>query len=1675
MKNIFTLVVVFLYLQVGAQMRGTEWLNYSANYYKFPVYKDGFYQLDSAVLAQAFNLSATNSQDFKLFIRGKEVRLYVNDGGDNLIHGNDFIQFYAEPNTTEIDSLIYRKDIQYLPNPYRPLFNDTIYAFLTLNNASPNLRYAVNADTLAAGTTTAAYVYRNLSSAYFNASGWYSINGYNIEDFYNGEVSDPNYTQIEAKGINFLKGVTLTTTLNPNIYNVNPNLPVYLTTVFSGNSRQSGAFPDHQIRFSYRNTTSADVILFDTTFYGYVGAKKQFTLSAGDLLASTLFSITSVAAPSFTFDNYTLLNYLNVYHPMQLNLSGLSTLKFTAFTGNSSQPTLLQFSNFSNFGGNPLVYDLSNGKVLSPVYSGNSIRFNLSIGSGNPVCALSAGGNVINVSSLKPVNGSGKFNRYTSTGTRKVLAIIYPDKLSASALQYATYRNSMAGGNYEVITAPIESLYEQFAYGINKHPLAIRNFAHYLKDSLANPVSAIFIIGKGIAQKDLFNPQQAENLVPAYGVPSSDHLYTSALDNNDYYYPQIPIGRLAVLTNSDVVNYLEKVQQHEQSGNAAWKKNVLHFVGGDDEVLNARLKQFMDGYKMVLQDTLFGASVSTFMKNTSAPIFTEISDTIRRMIDNGCSIMNFFGHGSEQGFDQAIDDPNVYNNAGRYPIIIANSCYSGNVFSFNSISVSERFVNSKQKGSIGFIATSSYGFDTGLDNFTRGFTRAIAQTHYGKPLGEIMKEAARLNSLAGDQTTPFVGMEMCLNGDPALLVNVGPLPDYQIKNNQVLFDTKSRSDSIRISVIIKNPNKAIKDSVWLRITRFFPNNDSLVIRKNIVTPLNVDTVHTSVFLDFDRGIGLNKFKVTIDDVQKIAELDETNNSTIGTVDLLVPGGDILPVIPHRFAIVPKSNQLILKASTSDPFAPKANYRLQLDTAASFAAPISQTVITSAGGVIEWPVSLLPGDSIVYYWRVSRDSISESQKFIWRESSFQTIGDKTGWGQSRFPQFKDNFYQYVSYDKPAGKFVFRNTKNSVSSRVAVFPTIHISYINSFYNTLALDLWSPSFNGWNIAVFDSASAKPWRAVTTNTPFGGMGVYGNCVGNSGDRWVFSFGPLGDCQPNMTNWRQDLENFLNIIPNNSYVLAYSTPFVPPYANYSSYNNSLYTAFEKFGVSKIRNTADTLAYTFFGRKGMAIGSAHELVGTNKSSILYLFDTLSTAWNNGFVASPAIGPAKKWSSLYWRVRSTDSQPGDSTRLKLLGIRANGSIDTLFTLPQDSTDIVNLANRIDANLYPSIQLLAAMSDDKNKTSPQLSYWRVYYEPAPECAINPLKGFKAVNDSLQEGDLAEFRVPIENISNTNFNDSLVITYWLEDQNRNKTPLKERYIQPALKAGDVWIDTLRVNSYSFVGDNQLWMYVNNTTHPRYQNEQESFNNIAKFDFAVSKDKTNPLLDVTFDGIRILNGDIVSAKPTIVISLKDENKFLALNDTAAFSVWLSAPGSSTRNRVYFSDVLQFTPAQLPKNSAVLTYKPVFQTDGTYQLMVQARDRSSNKAGSNEYAVEFEINSKPGITQVLNYPNPFTTNTKFVFTLTGSEIPEVFTIQIMTITGKVVREITRDELGPLHIGRNITEYGWDGRDNFGDRLANGVYLYRVITRLNGQSMDTNASGADKFFVKDIGKMVLLR
>ena len=387
-----------------------------------------------------------------------------------------------------------------------------------------------------------------------------------------------------------------------------------------------------------------------------------------------------------------------------------------------------------------------------------------------------------------------------------------------------------------------------------------------------------------------------------------------------------------------------------------------------------------------------------------------------------------------------------------------------------------------------------------------------------------------------------------------------------------------------------------------------------------------------------------------------------------------------------------------------------------------------------------------------------------------------------------------------------------------------------------------------------------------------------------------------------------------------------------------------------------------------------------------------------------------------------------------------------------------------------------------------TPAQVDRWHVLFDKVPEAAIDGTNGYvflPSSNDSLQEGVEMAFAVDIKNISDLPM-DSMLVHYWVTDKNQVKHPITYMR-QDSLRVGGVLRDTVRFSSNGLAGLNTLWMEVNPYTKGvnnvlKDQPELAHFNNLLQIQFELSEDDINPILDVTFDGDHILNGDIVSPEAEIIISLKDENPFLVMNedaDTTNFGIFLTNP-AGVQKRIPFIDgsgnqVMHWIPADGSNLRFKILYNAKFETGGTYELMVQGSDKSGNLSGKIEYRIKFEVILESSITHLMNYPNPFSTQTRFVFTLTGTQVPEDMIIQIMTVTGRIVREITEDELGFIRIGRNITEYAWDGRDEFGDPLANGVYLYRVKAKINGEDIKHRASGADQHFKKNWGKMYLMR
>ncbi|MFM7510490.1 MAG: FlgD immunoglobulin-like domain containing protein, partial [Bacteroidota bacterium] len=65
--------------------------------------------------------------------------------------------------------------------------------------------------------------------------------------------------------------------------------------------------------------------------------------------------------------------------------------------------------------------------------------------------------------------------------------------------------------------------------------------------------------------------------------------------------------------------------------------------------------------------------------------------------------------------------------------------------------------------------------------------------------------------------------------------------------------------------------------------------------------------------------------------------------------------------------------------------------------------------------------------------------------------------------------------------------------------------------------------------------------------------------------------------------------------------------------------------------------------------------------------------------------------------------------------------------------------------------------------------------------------------------------------------------------------------------------------------------------------------------------------------------------------------------------------------------------------------------------------------------------------------------------------IPSQVQLQIFNSLGQLVRVVRTAELGPLRLGRTVSLFEWDGSDQGGRPLANGVYTCRVIAPVNSE------------------------
>ncbi|MCH2224282.1 MAG: C25 family cysteine peptidase [Crocinitomicaceae bacterium] len=1728
MKSTTTILLLLFisFLTNGfSQTYGNEWIDYNQSYYSFKIVNDGLYRIDYNTLSSAgIPLGTFTPENIQLFGKEQEVPIHLVDGGDNSFDPGDYFIFYAERNDSWLDSSLYL-DSSTIGSPGISLYNDTLQYFFTWNSGNNNLRYAIETDTDFSSYTSSNYILRysekNLTSEY---------NEGEKESDASSSFFVPGEGWGESKSNGVPGGYTGTKpilTQNPYTGADAPNA-IFHALVSSASNAISGIYDNHHLRWRLGSTGAT---LQDTTWKGYKQIQCTQEISPTALTNGNSIFYFDIIDDLGVATDYQQLTYYSIAYPATPYFSGANTFSFQVENNLLESKIRLDLSAVTY--SVPIMIVHGDTPRMVPLQSNGSFHSTLipnSANSTNQFVFFADSSLISDVSTLTPVNETGSFTDFLSipSGIDSALLMIYHEKLQVASTNYAIYRESPSGGNYNTILANVEELYQQFGGGIEKHINGIRRFAHFIYNNSAQKPAGLFLMGKGLREATTnfvgndgpgtrFDPSRFhQSLLPSFGHPSSDICITSNLEGPLKWTPLISTGRISARTNDELQVYLDKVIEYEaaqdpssiyNSAEKDWQKQVIHFTGGSDLADQLSFQSIMNNLENKITDSLVGANVTRLYKTSSNPLDPAILNSITDRISNGVSLISYLGHfvTSSSGFEINLDNPTYWNNQGKYPLMLVNSCYNGNIFQLSNSS-SEDFVQAPNSGAIGYISSVYIGFLGDLYQYSSEFYDQLGIHNYGKSLGYQMQETIRKLETAGSSSLnrESTCTQVLLNGDPMISLNTHENPEIEITPSSVYFTPSELDltvDSIEMHIALTNLGHSITSEFSLEVVRNFPSSSVDSVYIFVIDGLHYkDTFSFKMPLQPNIGVGFNEFTISVDLPTVIPEqYDELGNNTL-TTTLFINVDGIAPVVPYDFAVVP-DDSVTVKASTINPIADYNTYLFELDTTDTFDSPeFRHTTISGYGGVkevnpSEWlnssnmPFPLVCEDSGVYFWRVAVDDPAP----VWTEFSFQRINGKKGWGQDHFFQFKKNDFLGIDYERPLRQRAFLDP---ITRKMSCF-VYNQANSSSQYNDTRWEInneiqeYSPCTTvipQIQVAVVDPNTLTAWATFHPDNP------EGHSLGNANDN-------AQGCRP----WRPEkyfvfTENnasqlaafqaaVTDSIPDGHFLLIY-TPISTRYDLWDALAPSMYGTMTALGATGFSPTnpsnVDNNSFIFMVKKGDP-STAVEVHSTYPQELITADFHMASAIRQGFETTKLIGPSSDWGNVYWKQDPQEIGTSDTTVLTIRALNSQGvsqfSIDTAFTL---NDSIINLNPLIDAAQYPYIQLSAFYKDSTNFTPAQIDRWHVLYQPLPEAAIDGSSQYtwSLSSDTIIEGQSFDFAVDVKNIYDIDM-DSILVKYWVEDANHGIHPILYAR-QDSLRVDDVLRDTITVSSIGLDGINSLWMevnpYVNGSLLVTDQPEQEHFNNILQVPFFVDADNENPILDVTFNGTHILNGDIIDPSSEILITLKDDNEFLIMDDisdTTLFGIYLTNP-SGVQKRIPFVDnsgntVMQWIPANSSNKRFKIIWPSEFEEDGVYTLLVQGADRSGNISGDIDYRVTFEIIHESSITNMMNYPNPFSTSTRFVFTLTGSEVPDEILIQILTVTGKVVREITEDQLGTINIGRNITEYAWDGTDEFGDPLANGVYLYKVQTQINGESIKHRDSGADSYFKKEFGKMYLMR
>jgi hypothetical protein len=881
------------YAQWGAPYTN-NWIVYGKPYVKIGVTQKGIHKLPFSTLPSGFPVN--DVAKLQLWHRGRQVAILSTD--------NNEVQFYGVPNDGASDSLLYRP-MSARMNPYWSMYSDESAYFLTVGDAAglraERVNKPVDGSIPALSAHIAAYptVYKNEYSL--------STNKYLRPAFFNSYfeigASRTGVADYEEKAANY--SFQLLNPVNNSSYKPTIKLMVH---------GRSGGNKNIEIRIG-KNDQSLRLV-HSIANNGFEGSEYSFEIAAGDLDEQNKGILNLKAVGNNEVDVYSLAYYTLSYTQL-LDMKGKNSNEF----GLPKSSEALSRLTITNTPANATVLDLSD--VDKPKVIGGELTNLMVPRVAGKALPLYVSNEAITIQKAKVSEVTFTAKHATSPN----YIIVTNDIMLDAAKQYAAYRATAQGGSYKPLVVTIKDLYNQFNYG-EPSPLAIRRFVDYMLSD-TNKDKYLYLIGKSIT----FNERMVRELpdeVPTIGFPASDVLLVEGLAGVRQDLPAIPVGRLSAINGQQVLDYLQKVKEYENSpsGEYGWRKNILHLNGGKTVAEITQLKNLLASLVPKVSDGILGGKVTPFVKQQAIGE-TEVVN-ITPEVNAGVGLITYFGHGStivtDLDMGYVTDANRGYNNASMYPMMYFNGCGVGNIFSarFNpNPAAGDRYPLSldwmlaPKKGAIAIIANSFESFVSPSSRYlSQLYTNMFVDSStFNLSIGKIQSAAAKKIIQEDPSLYNIQNIhQTLLQGDPALRPISVQNPDYAVDADQGIKiysespgKTIGNSQNLKISIILENRGRYVKtEKIPVEITYYYTNSQNPV-KQTVSGFAFYDTLSYTIPAQGQ----IERIVVKVDPANTLKELNESNNNAeliieweVAKNETIYPAGSmkdmIAPLLDVRF-------------------------------------------------------------------------------------------------------------------------------------------------------------------------------------------------------------------------------------------------------------------------------------------------------------------------------------------------------------------------------------------------------------------------------------------------------------------------------------------------------------------------------------------------------------------------------------------------------------------------------------------------------------------------------------------------------------------------------------------------------------------------------------------------------